>query len=743
MVKTKKSKVKKRKSQEITTTTLDSLCNIAGLGTNEEYGELAGCLAEFDVPPSNSNNNDDDDDKTNDNDNDNGETTTTDNNNVTSKLQKSTTKRIIKPPPPPPPDLTKEVPDVRIELSRHYQMGQLSSYFLKSCPNLRMPSFERWLFDSKLEERTKRRCWMEGLSSSGGAKKKKKKKRKPRRRDNRDNEEEEEENENNAPPVGLEYDPVIPTYPNVNDEASQRLLFEIQESKYHKNDNHTTHNKKKKVEQEEEEEQDAVYIMEQLCSKSINAAREVSNLSSRVGRNPFLLQSSLSFSSSSSSFKKKKSKNTCNERIVLETSNDDESTTTTAEDKNMYTLLYQRKSKENTTTDDNDSNNNNEDTNDTAAATTAATTTSKAYKTIFLVKINKSHYEKLRTMFNLVHGHNNNNNNNHLSYTTQNSLHVPSPTSSSKKKMNKAIIHTFHSILFCLILRYSSISGGFLIQDLKGGGMQGAIHSFVFEILEDYFGLLDDGGGGGGSAKEGEVKVGECFASPLNVNQGFYYSAFGGSGGGGDSLDRHFGSKGDFFDIKLGNLGIHNNTNGEQKRITCLEANPPFVPGLMNEMVSKMEEYLNYADEHDEDLIFAIIVPTYQRYQGRTYHDNDEGDDTTTSTNSTVQKYASKSFTRMIKSAHFAHHVVLKSREHGYIEGSQHLRPTKYKTSQYDTSLIVLMSQSLMDQNKKKEGSKKFNWDKFEQDVRNAFASRHEDELEARQGERENKKRRV
>eukprot|EP00569_Conticribra_weissflogii_P012691 CAMPEP_0171382142 /NCGR_PEP_ID=MMETSP0879-20121228/33529_1 /TAXON_ID=67004 /ORGANISM="Thalassiosira weissflogii, Strain CCMP1336" /LENGTH=205 /DNA_ID=CAMNT_0011893815 /DNA_START=16 /DNA_END=630 /DNA_ORIENTATION=- len=56
------------------------------------------------------------------------------------------------PPRPSPPGIDK-IPNLRIELSRHLQIQSLSSFLLKSCTGLRMPTFERWLLDSKLEEK--------------------------------------------------------------------------------------------------------------------------------------------------------------------------------------------------------------------------------------------------------------------------------------------------------------------------------------------------------------------------------------------------------------------------------------------------------------------------------------------------------------------------------------------------------------------------------------------------------------
>ena len=67
-------------------------------------------------------------------------------------------------------------------------------------------------------------------------------------------------------------------------------------------------------------------------------------------------------------------------------------------------------------------------------------------------------------------------------------------------------------------------------------------------------------------------------------------------------------------------------------------------------------------------------------------------------------------------------HIVLSKREHGYVEGSQHLRPTQFKESQYDTSVIVLRSKRCTD----------FDTEAFEADLRKAFKSRHLIELQQR-----------
>jgi len=105
--------------------------------------------------------------------------------------------------------------------------------------------------------------------------------------------------------------------------------------------------------------------------------------------------------------------------------------------------------------------------------------------------------------------------------------------------------------------------------------------------------------------------------------------------------------------------------------------------------------------------------------------DNDDREKSSNVTfSSTVHQSALSSFHRLIDSPHCISHIILSAREHGYIEGSQHLRPTKFKESQYSTSVIVMRSMK----------GDSIDWDaqSFEKDVRKAFASRHSKEIEMR-----------
>ena len=213
--------------------------------------------------------------------------------------------------------------------------------------------------------------------------------------------------------------------------------------------------------------------------------------------------------------------------------------------------------------------------------------------------------------------------------------------------------------------------------------MQGAIHSQVFDALE---------------TKSSNVM--ECFASPFNAYTRHFCSVFH------RDLDHHFGSIGDFFSIPLGFFAKHGHIH---------EANPPFAPGFMYAMVKRMEDHLKISDSAENNigkhLTFVIVVPTVKRKETQ------------------IHDFSVESFNHMLESPYFSKHLILAAREHGYVEGSQHLRPTRYKQSQYDTSVIILQSKTAM-ASEKHEGN--LISQEFESKLRTAFSSHHLQELNER-----------
>ena len=473
------------------------------------------------------------------------------------------------------------IPNVQVEMARHLQMKHLSSFLLQECPRLRMPTFERWVIDSKIDEKQKKVQQMEyHLNQKQNHTTKKEGKLKKRKRSNIPN--------NNVQSLMkvIWWDPVIPSFPEMNDPSCMRLMKEIESSC-----------------QNESIAVDAKSICLQLCAKAIDASKNVYFMSQRIG------------------FHQNVTNNKSGEKIRIERNTDDKNEWMNNSDTQM--------TNENQVQKDN-------------ISTHTLIYTRKKLKKPFIVKINISHYNKLWDMF--LHFH-----------------------KTKKSKMSKNLKHCFHFIIFTLLLRYSCLSGGQLLQDLRGGGMQGAIHTQVFQYLN----------------KKMNCRM-ECFASPLNAYYPNYCSAF-------DEENLFFGSSGSFFDVKP--------LEG------CFEANPPFAPGLMKEMMITMEFHLDAAKKNDRLLTFIIIVPTCR----------------TIETYDSIHQFARESFDHMLDSTYFVHHVMLKARDHGYIEAAQHLRPTRFKQSQYDTSVIVL--QSLRDEHNTEW------WTDFDQGLIHAFRSQHQNEI--------------
>ena len=473
---------------------------------------------------------------------------------------------------------------IRVELLRHKLMGELSSYLFDQVKGLRMPTFERWLIDTKLEEREKRKSG-QGLTK--------------------------------LPP----FDPVLPSAPEMDDGSTQRLMMEICEH----NDQH--------------EDERAEKIRE-LCRRSVEAAMEVHRLENRLSASR----------GSTSSFAKvrggKKGKGKpSKEKIMLEKGED-----------GTYSLVYVRRmSKKNKKAKQSELEGGSDD--DVEKNDGDAPARDSGSKP-FVVRINAIHYHKLREMFDAVH-----------------------------PIQNASTIHIFHHLVFVLLLRYSSLAGGHLLNDLRGGGMQGSIHTEVFDFLGNFCAGL------------GHELAGECFASPLNANLGvgMYRSGFY------RDLDKHFGSVGDFFQWQSVDVG----------KSAWYESNPPFSPRLMNEMAVQLLRHLEAADEKRVALSFVVVVPACT------------SDGSNSSDVPVARRYAAASYNAMLKSEYQSKHILLTSGEHGYVEGAQHLRPTQFKTSMYDTSVILLQSKKARKDMKFAGGS----WrDTFEAGIRAAFCSGHENE---------------
>jgi len=195
-------------------------------------------------------------------------------------------------------------------------------------------------------------------------------------------------------------------------------------------------------------------------------------------------------------------------------------------------------------------------------------------------------------------------------YRLHTGRHMDAPAKVREQRSNDAV--------FNLLLRYES---------LQGGGFQAAIPGAVFEVLRRRFGVFC-----------------ECFASPLNARYSRFCSAF-------LDTDGFFGSVGSFFKFR--------------PKSGAFEANPPFVPEVIEKMHKHIAELLGDAESHGRSLTFVVIIPEWKQ---------DEG----------WQKLKASPFLRAFM------HVA--QADHMYFEGKQHLRRKKHRVASFDTSIFVLQT---------------------------------------------------
>ncbi|TDH65314.1 hypothetical protein CCR75_006541 [Bremia lactucae] len=129
----------------------------------------------------------------------------------------------------------------------------------------------------------------------------------------------------------------------------------------------------------------------------------------------------------------------------------------------------------------------------------------------------------------------------------------------------------------------------------------------------------------------------ECFASPLNCRYSRFCSAF-------LDTDYVFGSVGSFFHFS--------------PRSGCFEANPPFIPKVIKLMADHMSALLNVADG---PLAFIIIIPSWQKTEG---------------------------WQQLNSSRYNQRHLLIPQKKHGYCEGKQQIRKTRWRIASFDTSVF-------------------------------------------------------
>jgi hypothetical protein len=133
----------------------------------------------------------------------------------------------------------------------------------------------------------------------------------------------------------------------------------------------------------------------------------------------------------------------------------------------------------------------------------------------------------------------------------------------------------------------------------------------------------------------------ECFASPMNCRYEHFCSAH-------LSTDASFGSVGSFFHFFPASGSF--------------EANPPFDDVTIQRMLDHMEKLLG---DSQQPLNFAIIIPYLPEQTG---------------------------WKQVYESRYKRAHLRVKQSEHGYYEGSQHDRITRFRVAPFDTSVIFLQN---------------------------------------------------
>lgn len=211
----------------------------------------------------------------------------------------------------------------------------------------------------------------------------------------------------------------------------------------------------------------------------------------------------------------------------------------------------------------------------------------------------------------------------------------------SSVKLSKA----HYKKLLDLYERHQNVSVASRPQDKR------AFENALFSLLLRYDSL--DGGGFQAALNEEcfdallkhfDCKM-ECFASPLNCRYGRFCSAF-------LDTDHPFGSVGSFFEFS--------------PRSGCFEANPPFIPKLIKRMAEHMTALLESADG---PLAFIIIIPAWKDTPG---------------------------WKQLNSSRYNQKHVLIPQKDHGYCEGKQHIRKTRWRIASFDTSIFFWQNSKAM-----------------------------------------------
>jgi hypothetical protein len=161
------------------------------------------------------------------------------------------------------------------------------------------------------------------------------------------------------------------------------------------------------------------------------------------------------------------------------------------------------------------------------------------------------------------------------------------------------------------------------------GGHHAALPAAVFDVLR--YGSL-------------QVEA-EVFASPLNCRYTTFCSAF-------RDVDKDFGSLGSFFEFS--------------PRDGSFEVNPPFETALVSRVAARLERNLRAAEKRSDALSFVVIVP---------YWPNREAWEALKNSAFRVEEP-----------------LIVPAGEHGYFDGAQHWKRSRFKPATCDTSVYYLQT---------------------------------------------------
>lgn len=136
----------------------------------------------------------------------------------------------------------------------------------------------------------------------------------------------------------------------------------------------------------------------------------------------------------------------------------------------------------------------------------------------------------------------------------------------------------------------------------------------------------------------------ECFASPLNCRWSHFCSAAA-------DVDGPFGSLGSFYDF--------------WPEEGSYQANPPFEPAVVATMAGHIDQLLHRAEECQKPLSFVVVIPSWP----------DEA-----------------SWRSLQTSPFCTANVHLPQRLHGFCEGGQHYRASRYRRSNHDSTVFILQT---------------------------------------------------